>query len=172
MAPQAPRFTRNSCLPSIPIFQRPLRHQVEEGSQSGSVGFGRVELYSGGKQCCLIKTLKALSLAFSRLSCSVSLSICFIRCSASLSFCLERCLICSISSSIPRTGRQLRIDNHCRHRGSDEKDSPLLLESEAAAEGGDVVIGRKESDQADNQTPTGLDGTEVIQAGPGALWWM
>jgi hypothetical protein len=172
MAPQAPRFTRNSCLPSIPIFQRPLRHQVEEGSQSGSVGFGRVELYSGGKQCCLIKTLKALSLAFSRLSCSVSLSICFIRCSASLSFCLERCLICSISSSIPRTGRQLRIDNHCRHRGSDEGDAPLLLEADTAAEGGDVVIGGKECDQAKDHSPTGLDGTEVIQAGPGALWWM
>jgi hypothetical protein len=172
MAPQAPRFTRNSCLPSIPIFHRPLRHQVEEGSQSGSVGFGRVELNSGGKQCCLIKTLKALSLAFSRLSCSVSLSICFIRCSASLSFCLERCLICSISSSIPRTGRQLRIDNHCRHRGSDEGDAPLLLEADTAAEGGDVVIRGKECDQAKDHSPTGLDGTEVIQTGPGALWWM
>jgi len=178
MAPEAPRFTRNSCLPSIPILQRPLRHQVEEGPQSLSVGFGGFELDSGGKQCCLIKALKALSLAFSRLSCSVSLSICFvlssicfIRCSASLSFCLERCLICSISSSISRTGRQLRIDNHCRHRGSDEGDAPLLLEADTAAEGGDVVIGGKECHQANDHSPAGLDGTEVIQAGPGALWW-
>jgi len=45
----------------------------------------------------------------------------------------------------------------------------LLLEADAAAEGGDVVIGGKESDQADGQTAPGLDGTEVIQAGPGAL---
>jgi hypothetical protein len=45
----------------------------------------------------------------------------------------------------------------------------LLLETDTAAEGGDVVIGRKESDQADAQTATGLDGTEVIQAGPSAL---
>ena len=118
-----------------------------------------------------------LSLAFSRLSCSVSLSICFvlfsicfIRCTASLSFCLERCLICSISSSIPRTGRQLRVDKNCRHRGSDEGDAPLLLEADAAAEGGDVVIGGKECDQAKDHSPAGLDGTEVIQAGPGALW--
>ena len=125
-----------------------------------------------------------LSLAFSRLSCSVSLSICFvlssicfvlfsicfIRCSASLSFCLERCLICSISSSIPRTGRQLRVDKNCRHRGSDEGDAPLLLEADTAAEGGDVVIGGKECYQAKDHSPTGLDGTEVIQAGPGALW--
>jgi hypothetical protein len=118
----------------------------------------------------LIKALKALSLAFSRLSCSVSLSI-----------CLERCLICSISISIPRTGRQLRVapkwravfnesDKNDRHRGSDEGDAPLLLETDAAAEHGDVVIGGKESDQAEKQTATGLDGTEVIQAEPGALW--
>jgi len=33
-------------------------------------------LHSGGKQCCLIKALKAFSLAFSRLSCSISFSIC------------------------------------------------------------------------------------------------
>jgi hypothetical protein len=168
-----------------------LSHQGKEGPQSLSVGFGGIELDSGGKQCCLIKALKALSLAFSRLSCSVSLSICFVlssicslslltrkislsisfmRCSASLSFCLERCLICSISSSIPRTGRQLRVDNHCRHRGSDEGDAPLLLEADVVAGEGDVVIGGKQGDQAEDQAATGLDGTEVIQAGPGALW--
>ena len=45
----------------------------------------------------------------------------------------------------------------------------MLLETDAAAEGGDVVIGGKESDQADDQTAAGLDGTEMIQAGPGAL---
>ena len=130
----------------------------------------------------------AFSLAFSSLSCSVSLSICFvlssicfIRCSASLSFCLERCLICSISSSISRTGRQLRVapkwravlyksEKNCRHRGNDEGDAPLLLETDGAAEGGDVVIGGKQSDQAEDQTATGLNGTEVIQARPGALW--
>jgi hypothetical protein len=117
-----------------------------------------------------------LSLAFSRLSCSVSFSICFvlssicfILCSASLSFCFERCLICSISSSIPRTGRQLRVDKNCRHRGSDEGDAPLLLEADIAAEGGDVVIGGKECDQAKDHSAAGLNGTEVIQAGPGAL---
>ena len=121
-------------------------------------------------------------------SCSISLSICFvvssicfIRCTASLSFCLERCLICSISSSIPRTGRQLRVapkwravfnesDNHCGHRGSDEGDAPLLLEADVAAEGGDVVIRGKECDQAEDHSPAGLDGTEVIEAGPGPLW--
>jgi hypothetical protein len=171
MAPQAPRFTHNSYLPSIPIFQRRPRHQGKEGPQSISIGCGGFELDSGGKQCCLIKALKALSLEFSRLSCSISLSISFIRCSASLSLRCERCLICSISSSIPRTGRQLRVDKNCRHRGSDEGDAPLLLEADVVAGEGDVVIGGKECDQAKNHSPAGLDGTEVIEAGPGPLWW-
>jgi len=97
-------------------------------------------------------------------SCSISLSISFVR------------------ASISRTGRQLRVapkwravldqsKKNCCHRGSDEGDAPLLLEADAAAEGGDVVIGGKECDQAKDHSPAGLDGTEVIQAGPGALWW-
>jgi hypothetical protein len=45
----------------------------------------------------------------------------------------------------------------------------LLLEGDATAEGGDVVIGGKQSNQAEDQTAPGLDGTEVIQAGPSAL---
>jgi hypothetical protein len=45
----------------------------------------------------------------------------------------------------------------------------LLLEADAAAEGGDVVIGGKESDQTEDQAAARLDGTEVIQTGPGAL---
>jgi hypothetical protein len=64
MAPKAPRFPGSSCHAGIPIFLQPLAHQRKEGPQSGSVGWGGVELYSGGKQCCLIKALKALSLAF------------------------------------------------------------------------------------------------------------
>jgi hypothetical protein len=48
----------------------------------------------------------------------------------------------------------------------------LLLEADAAAEGGDVVIGGKESDQAKDHPPNGLDGTEVIQAGPGPVWFL
>ena len=32
---------------------------------------------SSGKQCCLIKALKAFALAFSRLSCSISFSSCY-----------------------------------------------------------------------------------------------
>jgi hypothetical protein len=46
----------------------------------------------------------------------------------------------------------------------------LLLEADAAAEGGDVVIGGKECDQAKDHSPAGLDGSEAIEAGPGPLW--
>ena len=45
----------------------------------------------------------------------------------------------------------------------------MLLEADAAAEGVDVVIRGKECDQAKDHSSTGLDGTEVIQAWPGAL---
>ncbi|MFO0119179.1 MAG: hypothetical protein ACK512_03660, partial [Cyanobium sp.] len=61
---------------------------------------------------------------------------------------------------------------NCSHRGSDEVYAPFLLEADAASEGGDVVIGGKECDQAKDHSPAGLDGTEVIQAWPGALlYW-
>jgi hypothetical protein len=62
----------------------------------------------------------------------------------------------------------LSIDNSCRQRGSDEKDSPLLLERDAAAEGGDVLIGGEESDQADGDAAEHLEHTEAIKAQPAA----
>jgi hypothetical protein len=68
----------------------------------------------------------------------------------------------------------LSIDKNCRHRGSDERDAPLLLDWEAAAGEGDVVIGRKQGDQTENQSANGLGQTEPVKtetvaAGPGAL---
>jgi hypothetical protein len=42
--------TRPSGVVGVLLFPWPLSHQGEEGPQSGSVGFGRVELHSGGKQ--------------------------------------------------------------------------------------------------------------------------
>jgi len=75
--------------------------------------------------------LSALSCAFSALSCAISISISLVR------------------RSISRTGRQLSIDKNCRHRGSDEKGSPLLWELEACGGEGDVVIGGEQGDQAE-----------------------
>jgi hypothetical protein len=63
-----------------------VRDQGQEELEPGSVGGSGVELDASGKQCCLIKALKALSLAFSRLSCSVSFSICSISLSSRYGF--------------------------------------------------------------------------------------
>jgi hypothetical protein len=64
----------------------------------------------------------------------------------------------------------LSVDKNDRHRGSDEGDAPLLLEADALAGEADVVIGREQGDQAEDQAAAGLEGTEKIQAGPGAQW--
>jgi hypothetical protein len=58
----------------------------------------------------------------------------------------------------------LSIDNNCRQRGSDENDSPLLLELEGAAEDGDMVIGGKEGDQAEGDAAEHLEHAEAIEA--------
>ena len=72
---------------SLQFVRTDVRDQRQEELEPGSVGGSGVELESSGKQCCLIKALKALSLAFSRLSCSISLSSCFILSSC----CILRC---------------------------------------------------------------------------------
>jgi len=125
--------------------------QGEEGPQSGSVDGGGVELDSGGKHSRCMEAFKAFHLALSASSCAISISI---------------SLVCR---SISRTGRQFSIDNNCRHRGKDEKESPLLLEREAAAGDDDVVIGGEQGDQAEEQAADGLDEAEPIEAGPGTL---
>jgi hypothetical protein len=58
----------------------------------------------------------------------------------------------------------LSIDNNCRQRGSDENDSPLLLELEGAAEDVDMVIGGKEGDQAEGEAAEHLEHAEAIEA--------
>jgi hypothetical protein len=62
----------------------------------------------------------------------------------------------------------LSVDKNCRHRGKDEKDSPLLLEGDAATGECDVVIGRKQGDQAEDEAANGLSQTKPVETGPGA----
>jgi hypothetical protein len=64
----------------------------------------------------------------------------------------------------------LSVDKNDRHRGSDEGDAPLLLEADALAGEADVVIGREQGDQAEDQAAAGLEGTEKIKARPRAHW--
>lgn len=68
----------------------------------------------------------------------------------------------------------MSVDKNDRHRGSDAGDAPLLLDWEAAAGDGDVVIGGEQGGQAEDQTANGLGETEPVKtepvaAGPGAL---
>ena len=107
-----------------------------------------------------MEAFKAFALAFSTLSCSVSLSIC----SVSLSICSISLLKASMRVSKSGSRRQLSIDNHCRHRGSDENDAPLLLERDAAAGEGDVVIGGEQGNQPDDQASDDLEPARPIEA--------
>ena len=53
----------------------------------------------------------------------------------------------------------------------------MLLEADAVAGEGDVVIGRKQGDQAENETTNGLGETEAVETepdeveAPGPLRW-
>ena len=145
------------------VLDLSLRHQGDKGSESSPVERAGIALDSGGKQRSLIKALKAFSLALILLSCSVALSI------RSLSFLTRKISlsICLVRSSISRTGRQLSIDNNCRHRGGDAGDSPLLGEGDGVPEEGEVVIGGKESDQTEHAATQRLGEAKAIQAGPG-----
>jgi hypothetical protein len=72
-----------------------------------------------------------------------------------------------------------KSDKNCRHRGSDERDAPLLLDRETPAGDGDVVIGGEQGNQTEDKAADGLDEaemvkikqvkTETVAAGPGAL---
>ena len=72
-----------SGLPSL-CLRRRLADQSEEGLETGSVGFGWLEEHAGGKQSASIAASSCLPLAFSCLSCWISLSICLICSSLSI----------------------------------------------------------------------------------------
>ena len=104
--------------------------QGKQGPQSGSVGGGGVELDSGGKHSRLIEAFKDLHLAFSALSCSISISSCLVRC------------------SISKTGRQLQIANQRRQRGNVERYSDLLIQGNGSKPGEvDMVVGAEQADE-------------------------
>jgi hypothetical protein len=69
---------------------------------------------------------------------------------SSFSSCFVLCSERSICISLAGSRRQLSIRNNERKGGSDEPDTPLLLERELAVGEVDVVIGRKKRDQANN----------------------
>ena len=75
----------------------------------------------------------------------------------------------SICISTTGSRRQLSIDKNERKGGNDEPDAPLLLERELALGEGDVVIGRKKRDQANDSANNGFQQGFAVkpQAPPG-----
>ncbi len=143
------------------------RHRL---TQLQSVSRGVEEQGSGLSNKARILEFSSCSRLFSRLSCSVSFSIRSLSLlTRKISFSIRCLSFLKACSRLSKSGsrRQLSIDKNCRHRGNDAKDSPLLLELDAGAEGGDVVIRSKQGDQAKDETSDGLGGAEAVEAGPG-----
>jgi hypothetical protein len=83
---------------------------------------------------------------------------------SSLSSCILRC-------SAAGSRRQLSIRKNERKGESDEPDAPLLREGENSAWEGDVVIGREQSDQANNTANDGLQQGFAIKPQPPPGRW-
>ena len=127
------------------------RWAVEQAQQSlecAAVVGGGVELE--GKSA----SIKSISECI-QLSNASSFSSCFVLCS-------ER----SICISLAGSRRQLSIRKNERKGGSDEPDTPLLLERELAVGEGDVVIGRKQSDQTNNSANKGFQNCCAVEPQP------
>ena len=125
--------------------------QAQQSLEFAAVACGGVELE--GKSA-LIKSISESiqpSNALSLFNCSVSLSSCFSR------------------ISLAGSRRQLSIRKNERKGGSDEPDTPLLLERELAVGEGDVVIRGEKSDQTNNTADDGFQQGFAVktQAPPG-----
>ena len=131
---------------------------VEKAQQSlefAAIAGGGVELegksasIKSSSEC--IQSSNAISLSI----CAVSFLSCFV-----LSF--ER----SICISTTGSRRQLSIRKNERKGESDEPDAPLLLERELAVGEVDVVIGRKQSNQANNTADKGFEQGFAVESKP------
>jgi len=125
--------------------------QAQQSLEFAAVACGGVELE--GKSA----SIKSISECI-QLSNASSFSSCFVLCS-------ER----SICISLAGSRRQLSIRKKERKGESDEPDAPLLLDRELAVGEVDVVIGRKQSNQANNAANDGFQQGFAVkpQAPPG-----
>ena len=82
----------------------------------------------------------------------------------SFSSCILRC-------SAAGSRRQLSIDKNERKGESDEPYAPLLLERELTVGEGDVVIGRKQSDQTNNSANKGFQNCCAVEPQPPPGQW-
>lgn len=112
--------------------------QVQQSLQGAPIACGGVELK--GKSASIKSSSECI-----QSSNAISFSSCFV-------LCFER----SICISLTGSRRQLSIRKNERKGDSDEPDAPLLLERELAVGEVDVVIGRKQSNQANNTANDGF----------------
>ena len=122
--------------------------QVQQSLERAAIAGGGVELE--GKSA----SIKSISECI-QLSNASSFSSCFV-------LCFER----SICISTTGSRRQLSIDKNERKGESDEPDAPLLLERELAEGEVDVVIGGKQSNQANNTANKGFQQGFAIEPQP------
>ena len=127
--------------------------QVQQSLERAAIAGGGVELE--GKSA----SIKSISECI-QLSNASSFSSCFVLCS-------ER----SICISTTGSRRQLSIRKNERKGESDEPDAPLLLERELAEGEVDVVIGGKQSNQANNTANKGFQQGFAVKPKPPPGWW-
>ena len=122
--------------------------QCQQSLKLAAVVGGGVELE--GKSASIKSSSECIhsSNALSFFSCSISLSSCFSR------------------ISLAGSRRQLSIRKKERKGDSDEPDAPLLLERELAVGEGDVVIGRKKRDQANDSANNGFQQGFAVEPKP------
>ena len=144
-------------LPSTAIQLSHYRaiEQAQQSLERAAIVGGGVELEGKSASIKSISECIQLSNALSLFSCSISFSSCFVLCSES-----------SICISTTGSRRQLSIRKNERKGESDEPYTPLLLERQLAVGEVDVVIGRKQSNQANNIANDGLEQGFAIEPQP------
>ncbi len=136
--------------------------QTQQSLECAAIDGGGVELEGKSASIKSISECIHSSNALSLFSCSISFSICtlpFFSCSMSLSSCFSRI-------SLSGSRRQLSIRKNERKGDNDEPDTPLLLDWELAVGEGDVVIRRKQSNQANNCANNGFQQGFAIEPQP------
>ena len=134
--------------------------QRQQSLERAAIAGGGVELEGKSASIKSISECIQSSNAISFSIRSISLLSCFV-------LCFER----SICISLAGSRRQLSIDKNERKGESDEPDAPLLLERELAEGEVDVVIGGKQSNQANNTANKGFQQGFAVKPKPQQGWW-
>jgi len=134
--------------------------QTQQSLECAAIDGGGVELEGKSASIKSISECIQSSNALSLFSCSISLSSCFERFSSSFS-----------RISLAGSRRQLSIRKNERKGESDEPYAPLLLERELTVGEGDVVIGRKQSDQTNNSANKGFQNCCAVEPQPPPGQW-